>query len=478
MCYRTTKIRLWVLLLIALFATGSAVADDWPTYQHDKYRSGRTAEQLQLPLKQRWAHTGGKMPRSAWTETPALQDFWQNTYEHKSRLPIENAYRTVVKDGRLFFASASSDKLVCLNARTGAKLWQYFAEGPIRFSPTAYGDKVYFGSDDGYVYCLKAADGSLVWRNRAVNSDELMFIDGRMVSVCPVRTAVLVDGGVAYWSAGLFSGARTGLSRFVVACNADSGLQLWKKTPPKPLQGYPLASSTNLYIPSGKSTPVFFRRSDGGYLGDFNASGSRQGGTYAILSEDNKFYYGPHYSGSGSYIGKYDANTRSAESVAWGPGNHLVVTSQHAYYSSDTTIAKIDRSSKAIVWKVASRYPFELVLAGDTLFAGGDDEVAAISTADGSKRWSAAVNGRVRGLAVAGGSLFVSTDTGAIYCFVQKLLADIDGDEKVDLSDFSIMAHYWLYADCGMCGGADIRHGDSMVNLDDLTVLFEDWGFN
>ncbi|HUU91650.1 MAG TPA: PQQ-binding-like beta-propeller repeat protein, partial [Phycisphaerae bacterium] len=40
-------------------------------------------------------------------------------------------------------------------------------------------------------------------------------------------------------------------------------------------------------------------------------------------------------------------------------------------------------------------------------------------TANGKPIWSADVRGKARGLAVAGGRLFVSTDTGAIHCFVQ-----------------------------------------------------------
>ena len=34
------------------------------------------------------------------------------------------------------------------------KLWTYFADGPVRFAPLAWQDKLYFASDDGYLYCL------------------------------------------------------------------------------------------------------------------------------------------------------------------------------------------------------------------------------------------------------------------------------------------------------------------------------------
>ncbi|GAF78583.1 unnamed protein product, partial [marine sediment metagenome] len=73
--------------------------------------------------------------------------------------------------------------------------------------------------------------------------------------------------------------------------------------------------------------------------------------------------------------------------------------------------------SKCYKWRVPCPYPHALILAGDTLFAGGDDKVAAFNVDDGKEIWNAAVGGKAHGLAVANGRLFVSTDTGAIYCF-------------------------------------------------------------
>jgi outer membrane protein assembly factor BamB len=335
-------------------------------------------------------------------------------------MPRDNAFRVVVAGDLVYFGSSNSDKLVCLDARDGSELWHFFANGPIRFAPAVYDNKVYFGSDDGYVYCLNAVDGSLIWKKKATASSELMFANGRMVSVCPVRTAVMVDDGIAYWGAGLFAGAQTGLDRYICACDAVNGNEIWKKSPPKPTQGYPLASTNNLYMPAGKSTPTYYRKSNGNHLGSIGTD-DRQGGAYALLSNDNKLFYGPHYSGSGSYVGKYDASTGASESVAWAAGNYLVVTADYSYYSSDTTIARIRRSDKQIIWSIPGSYSYELILAGDTLFAGGNDEVAAIDTSDGSVSWAAPVNGRVHGLAVANGGLFVSTDLGTIHRFRRKI---------------------------------------------------------
>ena len=82
---------------------------------------------------------------------------------------------------------------------------------------------------------------------------------------------------------------------------------------------------------------------------------------------------------------------------------------------------KIINDIKAcILWRVKCGQLHALMLAGDTLFAGGNNEIAAYSTANGKKTWSASVNGAALGIAVAHGRLLVSTDKGTIHCFMSK----------------------------------------------------------
>jgi hypothetical protein len=69
------------------------------------------------------------------------------------------------------------------------------------------------------------------------------------------------------------------------------------------------------------------------------------------------------------------------------------------------------------LWKTSANCPHDLILAGMTLFAGGDNGVAAFDASTGKELWVAPVAGRAHGLAVARGRLYVSTDSGAIHCF-------------------------------------------------------------
>ena len=82
---------------------------------------------------------------------------------------------------------------------------------------------------------------------------------------------------------------------------------------------------------------------------------------------------------------------------------------------------KIINDIKAcVLWRVKCGQLHSLMLAGDTLFAGGNNEIAAYSAANGKKTWSASVNGAALGIAVAHGRLLVSTDKGTIHCFMSK----------------------------------------------------------
>ena len=64
----------------------------------------------------------------------------------------DQAYHVVVADNGVYFGSSSDDKVYCLDIDTGKEKWSFFAEGPVRLAPSIYNGKIYFGSDDGYVY--------------------------------------------------------------------------------------------------------------------------------------------------------------------------------------------------------------------------------------------------------------------------------------------------------------------------------------
>jgi outer membrane protein assembly factor BamB len=177
------------------------------------------------------------------------------------------------------------------------------------------------------------------------------------------------------------------------------------------LQGYLLLSATRIFMPGSRSTPFYFDRATGSMLGQYGGAM----GTYALLA-GNSFFYGPAARGGGQIT---EGGLAGDTIASYNNGNALVVTATRSYVLGDTTLSALDRTTRAAIWTRSANYPYTLILAGTTLFAGGENEVAAFDSASGNKIWSHPVNGRAYGLAVAGGRLFVSTDTGYIYSFAQ-----------------------------------------------------------
>jgi hypothetical protein len=99
-------------------------------------------------------------------------------------------------------ASVEAHTLHALDAESGAPAWTYVAGGPIDSPPTIAGGRCIFGCADGWVYCLAASDGSLLWRFRGAPLDRRMMAWERLESVWPLHGSVLVLDDVVYCVAG------------------------------------------------------------------------------------------------------------------------------------------------------------------------------------------------------------------------------------------------------------------------------------
>ena len=70
----------------------------------------------------------------------------------------------------MFFGSSADGRVVALDAATGRERWTFFTDAPVRFAPAVWKDRVFAVSDDGYLYCLAAADGALIQRGAAARA--------------------------------------------------------------------------------------------------------------------------------------------------------------------------------------------------------------------------------------------------------------------------------------------------------------------
>jgi outer membrane protein assembly factor BamB len=189
---------------------------DWPTYRADNTRSGSSTAAVPGTARLLWT----------WTPNPP------SNYEAEVYAGLETQSTQAVCVGdRVFFGTAAGF-LRCLDRKTGRESWNCPTAGRIISAPTFWQGKLYAGSGDGCVYCLSAADGSLLWRYRVAPVPRRIMVYGHLMSDWPINANVLVQpsaaagqsGAVVYASAGLIGdtggsllcalGARTGEPRW------------------------------------------------------------------------------------------------------------------------------------------------------------------------------------------------------------------------------------------------------------------------
>ncbi len=399
------------IAMLAAYCPAGA-EEDWPTRMHDVYRSGITPEQLALPLSPAWTHTASSAPSPAWTESPARHDYLHNAYDLKPRQHFDRCFEAVAVGDRLYFGSSVSGAVTCLDTATGDEVWTFFTGAPVRFAPHVADGKVYAGSDDGHLYCLRAEDGSLIWSERAGPKDDMVWGNQHMISIWPVRSSATVVDGHVFWTAGVFP--EEGI--YLCKRKAGDGSGGWTQAAVAPPQGYLAVLGDRLVVPSGKAFPRLYRRDTGAAAGDIKHD-ARDGGSWTVISPDQQeLWFGPSTKNESQAF-----NTKTLARIAKVPGaNCLIVDASHAYYCTDSDLVKLERASRKETWRKSHPYPHALIKAGGTLFAGGKEEVAAFDL-EGTLTWKAPVDGNAYALAAARGRLYVSTDAGSIHCFQSAL---------------------------------------------------------
>ena len=428
---------------------------DWPTYRHDAQRTGITSEQLALPLSKNWTFVSTHQPERAW---PA--PFRENPYSGVKVEPLltfDHAFQPIACGNSVFFGSSSDHQVYCLDLTSGHIKWTFYTEGPVRICPTFHQGRLYFGSDDGIIYCLDAQTGRELWRHLAGPSNDKIPGNEQIISRWPVRSGVLVEKGLVYSAAGLFP-AREG--SYLFALDAYVGKKVWKKKINQTAQGYLLATPSKIFVPSGKLTPLTYNRANGDYVN--RVSGPR--GNFALIVDD-VMVSGPGISG-GNLVALDQANKQYR--VANFKANKAVISSNSVFLASGTEVIRRDRkpfvlrslekrrndlletiqtekdaakseTSKAQLkeveesigklkaeaaiikeWKQPVKGAKSIILAGNTLFVGRENEVLAIHANTGSIDWNMAVDGVVHGIVAANGSLLATTDKGRIYCFAEQ----------------------------------------------------------
>ena len=221
-------------VLLALVASSSVVAADWPQF----LGSGRNGVYTGPPLADSWPANG---PRVVW----------------KKQVGAGFAGPVVTGSRVILFHRVGNDEVVeALNTQTGAEVWRYayrttyrddfgFDEGP-RAVPVVVNGRVYTFGAQGVLSALDAATGKLIWTvDTAKRFDVPKGFFGQAGSP-------LVEDGRVIANIGGSDGVK---NAGIVAFNADTGAVLWTATDHE--ASYSSAVSGTF---GGKKLGLFFTR--------------------------------------------------------------------------------------------------------------------------------------------------------------------------------------------------------------------------
>jgi outer membrane protein assembly factor BamB len=185
-----------------------ATQKDWPQFRSDSQRSAATSLKLPDQMHLKWMR-----------EFKPLEPVWPDD----TRIQFDKNYHPIVIGKSLFLASPVNDCLISIATETGEIQWKFFADAPIRFAPASRKGKLYCVSDDGYLYCLDASSGKLLWKFRGAPNDSKILVSGRLASPWPARGAPAVDENNVYFSAGIWPF----MGIFIYALDCETGKVVW-----------------------------------------------------------------------------------------------------------------------------------------------------------------------------------------------------------------------------------------------------------
>jgi hypothetical protein len=357
-------------------------------------------------------------------------------------------------------AEVDAHAVVAWNAETGEELWSRTVGGRVQSPPTLYRGLAIFGAADGCVYCLRAADGALVWRFAAAPERRLVTVRNQLESAWPVP-GVLVRDGTCWFAAGRSSYLDGGLHLYALDALTGKIKRQQVCSGRDPQTGkMPVETSAQQMegllndIPGSDGQHVFIRQrcisSDRGAAGQhlFTSAG------YLDATWFNRTFWqigsvrttGPLVLGQGVAYGVEPFTSRSRD-VVMQPGRHAyrlrcLNTRPRPVTRTDRRGKRVRRSETAqIVWerRLGIRAT-AVVRAGDTLVAAGSPDVVDADDPHGA--WEGRLGGRLAtfrvadgapiseialpappvwdGLAVARGRVFAALQDGTIVCLQSR----------------------------------------------------------
>jgi outer membrane protein assembly factor BamB len=328
------------------------------------------------------------------TELPdELHPLWERKYDQRipvwddplnqDLMPYDRIFEPIVYGKTLFLGFNDQDKVVAIDTETGREKWTHFVDGPVRLPLAAWNNRLFFTSDDGFLYCLAVSDGSLLWKKRGGPSNRKILGNNRLISTWPARGGAVVSDGKVYFAASIWPFMGT----FIYALDAETGKTIWqnndtgaqyiKQPHNSPSfagvgpQGALVVSGDKLLVPGGRSIPAVFNRNTGEFLhyrfSEFNKTGG------AFVCANDSIYINHQRDRNTSFYQIADGKR-----LEYRLEKYPVITNDEFIMSGDSIVVRSSKNLKDKLSVIKVDASKDLIKAGSHLYAAGNNQITCV----------------------------------------------------------------------------------------------------
>ncbi len=266
------------------------------------------------------------------------------------------------------FGKFSKTQYFVLN-KIDSIIWSYQAYSSIRTQPVIFDDKMFFGTDSGWMYCLDKNTSNLLWKYKT---------NGSILS-----TLVLYENNIFFGSH----------DSYVYSLDLTNGQLVWKFKTNSAVSAQPVVKNNFLYIGSGDKKMYCINQKTGKMKWSFSTKGSIVSRPIAV---DNKIVFGcwdKNLYAVNTDNGKLIWKVALAKSFYYAPARAAPViipeTNIVCAATPEKKVYAISISSGVIVWKaeISSGFSTPFYYKDSIITAGLDGNVCRVNIYDGKIIW-------------------------------------------------------------------------------------------
>jgi eukaryotic-like serine/threonine-protein kinase len=324
-------------------------------------------------------------------------------------------------------------------------LWSFKTEDDIKSSPVIGKNRVFIGSNDGFVYALKLSNGKLIWKfdtGDAVEAPPLYLNNAIYIgSLNGLFVALDARTGTVKWkfktegqisgSANWFTTAKKetwiifGSYDNVMYClNAETGKKVWAFETGNFINGAPAILNGKIVF-GGCDAVLHVLSAENGEEDTFLEAGSYIAGSAAL--ENGRAYFG-HYEGK-FLCGDFEQNKIiwEYEDEEYGDAffsSPAITKDKVIVGSRDNNLHCINKQNGEKIWIFRTRDIVDsspVICEQKIVFGSEDGRLYIVNLIDGKQIWSYEIGGAIiSSPAVAKGKIVIGADDGRIYTFGEE----------------------------------------------------------